>query len=217
LVGGPGHQRRVAQQAEPVAVGDDTPEVLGAVEVLLHQGVGAEAGSAGGGTVVQVGAAAGDVERRRVFVGAGAVGDGVSAAADHGGARDERDLIVAEGAEEGKDPLLAGDGGGGVVLREAAEGPLEGLPVGAGVGPGSGNLVGEAGTPWQAEVGRLLADGLTSGDLLKDVGGDQSTFGADAGERHSSISNSPAFCVVLLSCVALSTDQAVTISIPYRG
>ncbi|MHA2615509.1 MAG: hypothetical protein V2G37_01340, partial [bacterium JZ-2024 1] len=38
----------LAQKPQEAAVGDDAPEMLGAVQELLHQGVGGEARTAGG-------------------------------------------------------------------------------------------------------------------------------------------------------------------------
>ena len=71
-VGRPGEALAVAQQAELAAVGDHAPEAVGAVQVILDQGVRALAGIAPAIELLVVGD---DVDGRRALLVAGEVRD----------------------------------------------------------------------------------------------------------------------------------------------
>jgi hypothetical protein len=57
-------QGGIAEQAEGEAVGDDTPNVLSAIQVFLHQGVGGHARASAGGHAAEFLAGTDDVNRR---------------------------------------------------------------------------------------------------------------------------------------------------------
>ena len=72
----PPDERAVAQQPERQAVGDDAPEILGAIEVLLNQRMGRQAGPPRGRHSPQFLPRSHDVHGRRIVRLAGAVRDG---------------------------------------------------------------------------------------------------------------------------------------------
>ena len=133
----------------------------------------------------------------------GAVGDGVGLAVEFGAFGLVFEL-VAEEAEEGDDPLLAGFGGQSRHMgnRQIATVPipcfpipylpiaylpalhfaLEDAPVVLGVGPGAGDLVLDLGGGVEAEVGGFLPGGVL--DAVEDVGGEDRAFDADGGKGH---------------------------------
>ncbi|NLE42101.1 MAG: hypothetical protein GX615_09765, partial [Lentisphaerae bacterium] len=159
----------VAQQAQEAAIGDDAVELVVQVDVFLHHGVGRHAqgwrpaGRPYFGLAIEAGgiAVADDVDGGPGAVD-GAVGDGVGLAVEFGAFGLVFEL-VAEEAEEGDDPLLAGFGGQSRHMgnRQIATVPipcfpipylpiaylpalhfaLEDAPVVLGVGPGAGDLV----------------------------------------------------------------------------
>ncbi len=110
-VGGASEARGVAQQAQALTVGDNPPELLGIVEVLLHESVGRETRAARGRTGIETVADALDMHRRRIVGLTGAVRDRVGAALHQIGAAVAGELI-AQHAQQWQHPLLAGLGGG---------------------------------------------------------------------------------------------------------
>jgi hypothetical protein len=183
-VGRAGEAGRVAQQAQPLAVGDDAPELLGAVEVLLDQGVGREARSARGGPRVEAGPDALDMHRRGVLVVAGAVRDGVGAALDQiGGA--VAGQPVAQHAQQRDDPLLTGLGGGRLTRPKVLQVGLEERPLATRRLPRRADAVGEVARALQAEVLGALAAQLLTRDGVENVGGDEAALGCDGRVGHS--------------------------------
>jgi HEAT repeat protein len=179
-------ERAVAQQAQGQAVGHHAPQVLGAVEVLLHQRMGGQAGAARGRRAVQPLARPDDVQRRRVLGLAHAVRDGEAHPVHLAGAgRIAR--LDAQQAEERDRPGVAGDAGGRVALRQAPQAVLKRLPVLAAVGEGGCDFVEQVAPAIQAKIGRLLAGQLAAQQLLHGVWAEQAAFDADGRESHHAV------------------------------
>ena len=133
----PGQADVVAEDAEPVPVADECPEVLiGAIEQLLHEPVWAGQDNARitRHAAVEIGAASDEVDRG-VLPG---VGDRVALAVDldrPGGC----EATVTEFLPEREEPAVAGDSGAGVAGRQALDralkrGPRPQQPVPGAVG-----------------------------------------------------------------------------------
>jgi hypothetical protein len=203
-----------AEETEDEAIGDDPPEMVGAVEELLDEGVRGEAGATGGIDAAEFLAGTGDVEGRGVLLGAGAVGDGVGAALQVVGAGIAFH-VVAELRQEGDDPEIAGDGGGAVAGVEALEAALEHAPEVEGIAVGLSQVVAERALVGEAEVAGALTGqrGGIAAQGLEEVGGEEGADEADGagarvgdggkgrsnGERHGSSSPAAAASRAMVS------------------
>ena len=174
----PANERGIAEQPEREAVGDDAPNVFGAVEIFLNERVRREARASAGRHAAKFLPCADDVNGRRVFRLAGAMRDGERLAVHLKGARIVARLIT-EQREKRQRPLVAGDGGGKVVFRQARETAFEYAPQGAGIGEHGGNLVGEIALGFKAEVGGLLAGHVGGDHLVKQLRAEQAAFNSD--------------------------------------
>ena len=169
----------VPQEAQRLAVRDDAPERFVAVEEVLDEGMGAAAGA---GALAQFVVDRSDVNRRRVLVGPGTVGDGEALAV--GGDRGALELqpLEPEQLQQWDHPVLAGKG------RAALLGPvqasLEGVPAGAGVREGGLDLVAQASALVESEVGGGLPLLLTLGDPGHQIGREEAALDVDRRPGH---------------------------------
>ncbi len=92
--------------------------------------------------------------------------------------------LVAEQAEQGNEPLVAGLGGAGGSFLEPADLHLIGGPVGSGGSPGIGDLILDLSAGIEAEVLGGLMRAIPTLDGIEDVGGKDGAFEADGGVEH---------------------------------
>ncbi len=123
----PPNECAVAQQSERETVGDESPDVLGAIQVLLHQRMRCETRPTARGHPTQLLPGTDDVHGRRVFRLGGTMRDGERETVDLVGARvltdDGRDLgRVKEIIPTGSNDVLVASGRYGEVLIPAIEG-----------------------------------------------------------------------------------------------
>ena len=175
---GAGEARRVAQQAQPLAVGHNAPELLGAVEILLHQRVGREARAARGRAGIEAGADTLNMQRRAGLIVPGAVRDRVGALIDAVGAAVTGQL-VAQHAQQRQHPLLAGLAGARLTGGQVGEVGLKERPLATGGLPRRADAVGEIARPLKAKVLGALAGQLSGGERIENIGGDQPALGCD--------------------------------------
>ncbi|HRZ35580.1 MAG TPA: hypothetical protein P5534_04370 [Candidatus Paceibacterota bacterium] len=174
-------QGGIAEQAEREAVGDDTPNVLSAIQVFLHQGVGGHARASAGGHAAEFLAGTNDVNGGGVFRFPGAVGDGEGLGVHLEGAGIVAGLVAEQG-QEGQGPLVAGRSGGKVILRQTGQAVLEYAPQSAGVRKRGGDFVSEIALGVEAKVGGLLAGDISGDHLVKQLRAEQTAFDSDGGE-----------------------------------
>ena len=172
----------IPEQADEAAVGYDAVEVLGEVEVFLDQPVGRHARGIGHGAAAVERFVPADEVDGKLVAGGIAVGDAVGLPL-YGFGLGEVELIT-EQAEERDEPLVAGLSGAGGSFLEPGDFHLIGGPVGAGGGPGIGDLILDLGGGIQAEVLGRLVRTLTPLDSIEDVGGKDGAFEADGGVEH---------------------------------
>lgn len=142
--------RGIPEQADEAAIGNDTVKVLGEVEVFLNQPVGRHArGIRDGAAAVERLVPADEVDGELVAGGI-AVGDAVGFPLENFGLGEVE--LVAEHAEQRDEPLVAGFGGASGSLLEPGDFHLIGGPVGAGGGPGIGDLILDLGRGVETEV-----------------------------------------------------------------
>ncbi len=171
---------RGPEQPQQSPVGDDPPEVVGAVEELLDERVRREARPAGGIDPAEFLARTGDVDGWCVGSWAGPVGDPVGEPAELVGARVVLE-VVPEHREERDDPDAAGEAGGAVVLGELGEAGLEDGEERERVAVGFSERIAEGTVVGEPEVFRLLAgEGIRLvPELLEEVGREETADEAD--------------------------------------
>lgn len=140
----------IPEQADEAAVGDDAVEVLGEVEVFLDEAVGRHARGIGHGAAAVERLVPADEVDGELVAGGIAVGDAVGFSLDGLGFGEGE--LIAEQAEQRDKPLVAGLGGAGGSLFEPGDFHLIGSPVGAGGGPGIGDLILDLGGRIEAEI-----------------------------------------------------------------
>jgi hypothetical protein len=174
-IGLPADVGAVAEEAEGQAVGDQAPEVLGAVEELLDEGVRCQAGSSAGWEASQFLAGADEVHRWGIFHLPGTMRDGKAGSIHVVGTLIIVQLI-AQQAEKGDHPGVACDGSCQVGVRHAFQAVLEDLPLLAGIRKGGGDLIGERTLAVEAKVPGLLPGQLAGQEFLEDVRPQQASF-----------------------------------------
>ncbi|MCL6649686.1 MAG: hypothetical protein K6U89_15295 [Chloroflexi bacterium] len=162
------HVGAVAQEAEGKPIGDEAPELLAAVQVLLDQGMGREPRPPRGGQASQLLPGAHDVHRWRVLRFPGPMGNGEGEAIHLVGARVVAKLVAQE-TQERDHPGIARDGSRRVGVRQALQPALEHLPLGAGIREDTGDLVGQASRAFKPEVLRLLSGKIAGEQVLQRV------------------------------------------------
>ena len=176
-VGGARQAGVVAQDPQPQAVAGEPPQAIGgAVEVLLHQAVGAAFGD--GVAAVQVLSEADQVDRR-LFPG---VADGVVNAA-RGQLALERQPAVAQLLEQDQQPALPRQRDAGVARGQAAPLLIEALPHAETAVPRAVDRLVEPLAGRQMIVGRGQAvQRAAVGDALQQVRRQDRALGLDGGE-----------------------------------
>ncbi|WP_347242684.1 hypothetical protein [Thermogutta sp.] len=141
----------IAQQTDRAPVGDDAPDVIGTVEELLEEPVRGHAWAGVGVHASQLPAGADDMHRWSILRFSCSVGDRVVHATDlvRPGVVAQ---LVAQKPEEGNNPALAGEAGGGVVLRESFQAATEDLPEVPGIPVSRGNLIEQVATSRKTEI-----------------------------------------------------------------
>lgn len=167
----------IAEEANLAAVGDDAVEVLGEVEVFLHQTVRGHAGGIRHGAAAVEGLEAADEVNGQAVAGGVAMGDAVGFPLDGLGIC-KRELIAKE-AEEWDEPLVAGLGGAGRALAQAADPGLVGCPISTGGSPGIRNLVLDLGGGIEAEILGGLVRLLATLNGIEDISGEDGAFESD--------------------------------------
>ena len=181
-VGLAANEAAVAQKAQHQPVGDEAPDLLGAVQVFLNEGVRGEAGPTPGRKAAEFLPRADDVHGRRVFVLARPVRDGEGQPVHL--VRPAVELqLVAQQAEQWNDPGVPRRGSGGIALSRPFQAAPEGAPIGACVGESGGELRGETAPSVEAEVGGPLAGQVAGRELVKQVGAEHTPFKAYRWER----------------------------------
>lgn len=140
----------IPEQADEATVGDDAVEVFGEVEVFLNQPVWRHARGIGHGAAAVERLVPADEVDGELVAGGIAVGDAVGFPLDGLGLGEVE--LVAKETEQRDEPLVARLGGAGGSLLEAGDFHLIGSPVGAGGGPGIGDLILDLGGRIEAEV-----------------------------------------------------------------
>ena len=181
-VGRPGEALAVAEQAELLPVGDHAPEAVGAVQVILDQGVRALAGLAPAVELLVVGD---DVDRRRAFLLAREVGDGEARAARPAERRADRSRSKPSRPSTGS---IQRSRVSEVALPWWRARALEGLPLALDVGEGRLDLLGQP-SAVEAEVGRPLARHLlgAGAQALEQIGREQAALDGDRDVRHQPV------------------------------
>ena len=186
-VGRAGETRRIAQQAQPLAVRHDAPQMLGAVEVFLQQRVRRQARAAGWRARIQAGANALDMHGRRVVVLSGAVRNRVGARFNLIGALVERKL-VAQHIKQRQHPAVARDGGGGVARAQVVDIGFEQEPMAARSLPRRRDPVAQVAPALQPKIFGTLTGQLLGGNRIENVGGQQAALGGDGCVGHWCVS-----------------------------
>ncbi len=119
-----------------------------------------------------------DVHGGRVIRFVGAVRDREALAIDVAGLGIEVQL-VAEQAEEGDGPGVAGHAGGGVGVGDARQAMLKDAPQRASIGECSGDLVRQVAAPRKAEIGRALTRKFAGQKLVDHIRPEKASFDAD--------------------------------------
>src|SRR5574337_1344712 len=141
-----------------------------------------QARAAGGGQTSQLLAGSDNVDRGRVLGLSAAMGDGKGEPTHVVGAR-VITKFVAEKPEKRDDPGIAGQRGGKIRFGEPLQPMAKHPPQSAGICEGGRDLIGEASTAIEPEVGRTLTGQIGGEKLIQDVGSEQSPFDANGGEQ----------------------------------
>jgi len=153
---------RIAQQAERQTVGHDPPDVPGAVEVFLHQGVWRHTRPARRGNTAEFLPGANDMRGRRILGLAGKVRNGKRQSVHLISPLIEARLI-AQQSEERNRPGIAGDARGEVFFGKPLDTMLENAPERPGVGKRRGDFVGQTTLGVQSEVKAYLLSEMLKG------------------------------------------------------
>ena len=151
--------------------------MFGEIQVFLHQTVRGHAGSIRHGAAAVEGLEAADEVDGQAVACCVAMGDAVGFPLDGLGVG-KREL-VAEEAEERDEPLVAGLGGAGRPLAQAADLGLVGCPISAGGSPGIRDLVLDLGGGIEAEILGGLVRLLTTLNGIENVSGEDGAFESD--------------------------------------
>jgi hypothetical protein len=172
------HQGGVAQQAQRQAVGDQSPDVLGAIQVFLHQRVWRQAWPAARCHATEFLPHTDDVDRWCIVGFARAMRDGECQAVGL-----VRALVVAwlvaEQPKERDHPSVARDRGASVIFSEAFTAVLKHSPQRPGISEGCRDLVGQVPSSLQAEIGGALSRKVAGKQLIEEVGPEKATFNAN--------------------------------------
>lgn len=169
----------IAEEADLAAVGDDAVEVLGEVQVFLHQTVRGHARGVRHGAAAVEGLEAADEVDGQPVAGGVAMGDAVGFSLDGLGVGECE--LVAEETKEWDEPLVAGLGGAGRSLSQTADLGLVGCPIRAGGGPCIRDLVLDLGGRIEAEILGGLVRLFATLDGIEDVSGEDGAFESDGG------------------------------------
>jgi hypothetical protein len=174
------HKRRIAQQAQRAPVGDDSPQRLRAIEVLLNQGMRRQARARGRSDAPQLLATTDNVNRNRRFcasmilrlIGAERMRNGERRAVHLQRARIEAQ-IIAEQPQKRDHPELTGRRGRRIIGGKALQTVLKHLPERAGVVERRSDFTGQAATGRKTKIRRLLPRQIGGGQRLDQVGTEQ--------------------------------------------
>jgi len=167
---------RIAEKPEDFAIGDHPPDVFGAVEVFLEQGVRGQPGAAACCNAAELLACSDNMNRRRIVGFSGSVRNGKGQAVGLVGLRIEAELEAEEG-EEWEHPGVTSNGGRGVgQSSKAIQTVLKDPPEGSGVGEDRSDLVCHVPARLEAEIGRFLAGKTSRNDLIENVQAEEATL-----------------------------------------